>query len=178
MASAKPTLVRPASGRFILLTLVLALLLNLLPWSGLTKLLWPDFIALLLVYWVIHQPREIGLGASWFLGLLMDIADGVLFGQHALAYTLMAFMAQILRPRIQMFSFWQQALYIFGLLLISLVIMLVTRLAFGAAFPGPLYVASSILGALLWPSLSMLLRIPQYRSRRRADDTFTKIVNK
>ncbi len=177
MASAKPTLTRPASGRFVLLTLILGLLLNLLPWSGLTKLLWPDCIALLLLYWVIHQPREIGLGAGWFLGLLMDIADGVLFGQHALAYTLMIFMAQILRPRIQMFSFWQQALYVFGLLLISLVIMLVTRLAFGAAFPGPLYFASSLFGALLWPSLSMLLHLSQHRNRR-IDDTFTNLVNK
>lgn len=177
MANVKPTLTRPASARFVLFTLLLGLLLNLLPWSGLTKLFWPDFIALLLLYWVIHQPREIGLGSGWFLGLLMDIADGVLFGQHALAYTLMIFMAQILRPRIQMFSYWQQALYVFGLLLISLVIMLVTRLAFGAAFPGPLYFASSILGALFWPSLSMLLRVPQYR-KRRADDTFTKLVNK
>ena len=177
MPNAKLTLTRPASARFVLFTLLLALLLNLLPWSGLTKLLWPDCIALLLLYWVIHQPREIGLGAGWFLGLVMDIADGVLFGQHALAYTLMIFMAQILRPRIQMFSFWEQALYIFGLLLISLVIMLVTRLAFGAAFPGPLYFGSSVLGALLWPSFSMLLRMRQHR-KPRTDDTFTNLVNK
>ena len=177
MANAKPTLNRPASGRFVLFTLLLSLLANLLPWSGLAKLLWPDFIALLLVYWVIHQPREIGLGAAWFLGLLMDIADGVLFGQHALAYTLMAFLAQILRPRIQMFSLWQQALYVFGLLLISLVIMLAIRLAFGAAFPGALYFTSSLLGALLWPSLSLLLRMRQHRVPR-ADDTFTNLVNK
>lgn len=177
MASAKTTLTRPASARFVLITLLLALLLNLLPWSSQVKQLWPDCIALLLLYWAIHQPREIGLGAAWFLGLVMDIADGVLFGQHALAYTLMIFLAQILRPRIQMFSFWQQALYIFGLLLIALVIMLVTRLAFGAAFPGPLYFGSSVLGALLWPSLSMVMRIPQHR-KPRADDTFTKLANK
>lgn len=177
MASAKPTLTRPASGRFIFFTLLIGLLLNLLPWNGLTKLLWPDCIALLLVYWAIHQPREVGLGAAWFLGLFMDIADGVLFGQHALAYTLMIFMAQILRPRIQMFSFWQQALYVFGLLLISLVIMLVTRLAFGAAFPGPLYFASSIIGAVLWPTLSILLRMSQHR-KLRTDDTFTNLVKK
>ena len=177
MASNKQTLTRPASGRFVLFTLVFALLLNLLPWSGPVKLLWPDFIALLLLHWIIHQPREVGLGAAWFLGLLMDIADGVLFGQHALAYTLMAFLAQILRPRIQMFSYWQQALYVFGLLMISLVIMLVTRLAFGAASPGALYFASSVLGALLWPMLTMLLHLPQHR-KRRADDTFTQLVRK
>jgi hypothetical protein len=107
MASAKTTLSKPASGRFILFTLVLGLLANLVPWNGLAKLLWPDCIALLLVYWIIYQPRHVGLSTAWFLGLLMDIADGVLFGQHALAYTLMAYMAQILHRRLQMFSPWQ-----------------------------------------------------------------------
>ena len=101
----------------------------------------------------------------------------MLFGQHALAYTLMAYMAQILHRRLQMFSPWQQSLYVFGLLLISLVIMLVTRLAFGAAFPGPLYFASSVIGAVLWPSLSLLLRLPQHR-KPRPDDTYTKLINK
>ncbi|MHB1233831.1 MAG: rod shape-determining protein MreD [Burkholderiales bacterium] len=177
MASVKTTLSKPASGRFILFTLVLGLLANLVPWSGLTKLLWPDAIALLLVYWITYQPRHVGLGTAWFLGLLMDIADGVLFGQHALAYTLMAYMAQILHRRIQMLSPWQQSFYVFGLLLILLVIMLVTRLAFGAAFPGPLYFASSVIGAVLWPSFSLLLRLPQHR-KSRTDDTFTKLANK
>jgi rod shape-determining protein MreD len=116
MASAKTTLSKPASGRFILFTLVLGLLANLVPWNGLAKLLWPDCIALLLVYWIIYQPRHVGLSTAWFLGLLMDIADGVLFGQHALAYTLMAYLAQILHRRLQMFSPWQQSLYVFGLL--------------------------------------------------------------
>lgn len=177
MASVKTTLSKPASGRFIFFTLILGLLANLVPWSGLTKLLWPDVIALLLVYWITYQPRHVGLGTAWFLGLLMDIADGVLFGQHALAYTLMAYMAQILHRRIQMLSSWQQSFYVFGLLLISLVIMLVTRLAFGAAFPGPLYFASSVIGAVLWPSFSLLLRLPQHR-KSRPDDTYTKLANK
>jgi len=177
MASVKATLSKPASGRFILFTFILGLLANLVPWSGLTKLLWPDVIALLLVYWITYQPRQVGLGTAWFLGLLMDIADGVLFGQHALAYTLMAYMTQILHRRIQMLSPWQQSFYVFGLLLISLVVMLVTRLAFGAAFPGPLYFASSVIGAVLWPSFSLLLRLPQHR-KSRPDDTYTKLANK
>jgi rod shape-determining protein MreD len=177
MANAKTTLSKPASGRFIVFTLVLGLLANLVPWNGVAKLLWPDFIALLLVYWIIYQPRHVGLSTAWFLGLLMDIADGVLFGQHALAYTLMAFMAQILHRRLQMFSPWQQSLYVFALLIICLVIMLLTRLAFGAAFPGPLYFASSVIGAVLWPSLSLLLRLPQHR-KQHPDDSYAKHANK
>lgn len=173
--SVKSILSKPASGRFILFSLLLGLAANLLPWSGLTKLLWPDFIALLLVYWVTYQPRQVGLGTAWFLGLLMDIADGVLFGQHALAYTLMVYLVQILHRRIQMLSPWQQSLYVFGLLLISLVIMLVIRLAFGAPFPGLIFFASSVIGAVLWPSFSLFLRLPQHR-KPSLDDTYPKIA--
>jgi len=172
--SVKSVLGRPASERFIVFTLLLGLAANLLPWSGLTKLLWPDFIALLLVYWVTYQPRQVGLGTAWFLGLLMDIADGVLFGQHALAYTLMVYMTQILHRRIQTLSPWQQSLYVFGLLLISLVIMLVIRLSFGARFPGPLFFASSVIGAVMWPTFSLFLRLPQHR-KPSLDDTYPKI---
>lgn len=170
----KGVLGRPASGRFIVFSLLIGLAANLLPWSGLTKLLWPDFIALLLVYWVTYQPRQVGLGTAWFLGLLMDIADGVLFGQHALAYTLMVYLTQILHRRIQTLSPWQQSLYVFGLLLISLVIMLVIRLSFGAPFPGLLFFASGVIGAVMWPSFSLLLRLPQHR-KPSIDDTYPKI---
>lgn len=173
--SAKSVLSKPASGRFIVLSLLLGLAANLLPWSGITKLLWPDFIALLLIYWVTYQPRHVGLGTAWFLGLLMDIADGVLFGQHALAYTLMVYLTQILYRRIQMLSPWQQSLYVFGLLLISLVIMLVIRLSFNAAFPGVLFFASSVIGAVAWPSFSLLLRLRQHRTPT-IDDTYSKIT--
>jgi rod shape-determining protein MreD len=126
-------------------------------------LLWPDLVAMVLLYWSIHQPRRVGLMTGWFLGLLMDIADGVLFGQHALAYVIMAYAAYFLHRRIQTFSLWQQALYVFGLLLLMQVVMLLVRLAFGAAFPGALYFAGSVVGAALWPMLSLLLQTPQRR---------------
>jgi len=152
---------KPTSGRFIALSLILALLANLLPWNGVAVVFWPDLVAMVLLYWIIHQPRRIGLMTAWLLGLLMDIADGVLFGQHALAYVIMCYTAYFLHRRIQMFSPWQQALYIFGLLLLMLLVMLLVRLAFGAPFPGPLYLVSSVMGGLLWPMLSLLLQTPQ-----------------
>jgi len=164
MASANPrqsVLHKPASGRFIALSLIVALLANLLPWSGAVVMLWPDLVAMVLLYWAIQQPRRVGLGVAWFFGLLMDIADGVLFGQHALAYVIAAYAAYFLHRRIQSFNPWQQALYIFGLLLVVQLTMLLVRLAFGAGFPGILYFAGSMVGAVLWPLLSLVLQMPQ-----------------
>ena len=65
--------------------------LNFLPWQDVALV--PDFVALVLVFWCVHQPRLVGLGAAWLLGLLMDVGNGVLLGQHALAYSVLAFAA-------------------------------------------------------------------------------------
>jgi rod shape-determining protein MreD len=152
---------RPTSGRFIFLSLTLSLIANLLPWNGAAVLLWPDLVAMVLLYWAIHQPRRVGMLSAWLLGLCMDIADGVLFGQHALAYVIMMYAAYFLHRRIQGFSLWQQTLYIFGLLLLMKLVMLLVRLAFDAAFPEVLYFAGAAVGAALWPILSLLLQSPQ-----------------
>jgi rod shape-determining protein MreD len=153
----------PIRTRFIVLTFIVALALNLLPWGEISTLVRPDFIVLVLLYWTINQPRKVGMGAGWVLGLVMDVADGSLFGQHALAYTAVAFAALFLHRRIQMFPLWQQSLHVFPLLLFTLVIMLIVRLLAGAPFPGWAYFASSITGALVWVPVSLLLQMPQRR---------------
>lgn len=157
----KSVLHKPTSGRFIALSLVLALIGNLLPWNGVAVLLWPDLVAMVLLFWAIHQPRRVGLLTAWCFGLFMDISDGVLFGQHALAYVVMVYAAYALHRRLQTFSLWQQALYVFGLLFLMRLVVLLVRLSFDAAFPGMLYFADSVVGAALWPILSLLLQTPQ-----------------
>lgn len=166
MAAGEPrhsVLTRPPRTRFIALSLATALLANLLPWNGMAVLLWPDLVAMVLLYWIIHYPRRVGLGTAWLLGLVMDIADGVLFGQHALAYVVTGYAAWLLHRRLQTFNLWQQALYVFALLVLLKLTMLVARLAFGAGFPGLIYFASSLVGAVLWPLLALALQLPQRR---------------
>lgn len=170
--SAPQVLHKPASGRFIAFGIVLALLLNLIPWGGAARLLHPDFVALAILYWVVHQPLRVGMGASWFLGLLMDVADGALFGQHALAYSIAAYIALKFHRRILMFTPLSQALYIFGLLLTLQVVMLLIRLFAGAAFPGMGYFLASASGALVWPLLNFAMQLPQ-RRKISPDATFS-----
>ncbi|PWB45562.1 MAG: rod shape-determining protein MreD [Nitrosomonadales bacterium] len=154
-----PTLARPPSGQFIAMTLFAALMLDILPWQGAALLLRPDFVLLLLLYWAVHQPLRIGMAAAWGLGLVMDVADGALLGQYALAYTVVIFLALALHRRIQAFSLWPQAWHIFPLLLVSQVLVLLAHLLSGAAFIGWGYFLASITGALLWPPLSLLVQL-------------------
>jgi rod shape-determining protein MreD len=157
-------ILRPARISTIFLSLVIALLLNLLPWRDLRLV--PDFVALVLTFWCIRQPRMVGLGVAWAVGLLTDAGNGVLLGQHAFAYSLLAFLALWLSRRILWFRMPQQMLHIVVLLLVCQSAVLVVRVAAGAAFPGwPLFVGP-VVGALLWPLLSWLLLMPQRRLER------------
>ena len=151
----------PVNVGYMTLTVVLALLFNLMPWGDLVGV--PDMVALVLAFWCVHQPRKMGIGIAWFVGLIMDAGYGALLGQHAFAYAFLAFGAITLHRRILWFSQWQQAAHVLVLLLASQCLMLVVRLVAGGVFPGPLYFAESLTAAALWPTATFLLLLPQRR---------------
>ncbi|MEN6585079.1 MAG: rod shape-determining protein MreD [Sulfuricella sp.] len=152
-----PALTRPVSGQFIATSLFAAVMMDLLPWQGVALLARPDFVLLVLLYWVIHQPLRIGMAAAWGLGLIMDVADGALIGQYALSYTFAIFLALILHRRIQAFGLWQQALHVSVLLLVSQLLTLLVHMVNGTSFIGWGYFFASVSGTLLWPALGLLI---------------------
>ena len=158
----------PVRAGTILGSLALALLANFLPWKNVA--LAPDFVALVLVFWCVRQPRLVGLGAGWLLGLLIDVGNGVLMGQHALAYSLLAFLAITLSRRILWFPLWGQALHVAALLLFAQGVEALVRLAAGAEFPGWSIAIGPLIGAALWPIVSLLLLMPQ-RMPENVDET-------
>jgi rod shape-determining protein MreD len=157
-------ILRPVKGSTIFLSLLAALLLNFLPWKDLRLV--PDFVALVLCFWCIRQPRLVGLGVAWALGLLTDAGNGVLLGQHALAYSVLAFLAIWLSRRVLWFGTAQQALHVAALLLVEQGVVLLVRIASGAGFPGWAILVGPLLGAVLWPLFSWLLLMPQRRLER------------
>ncbi len=161
-------LLLPANPSFIWVTLMVALLLNLLPWGPASWV--PDFMALALIFWNVHQPRRVGIGAAFVFGLLMDVHDGALFGEHGLAYSLLSYGAITLHRRVLWFPVGAQTLHVLALLLVSQSVSLLVRLWVGGGFPGWEYFLSSAIGALIWPLVTWVLLIPQRRSPER-DET-------
>ena len=157
-------ILRPARISTILVSFVVALLLNFLPWKDLRLV--PDFVALVLTFWCIRQPRMVGLGVAWTVGLFTDAGNGVLLGQHALAYSLLAFLSLWLSRRILWFRMPQQMLHIAVLLLVTQGVVMMIRMGAGAGFPGWPLLVGPLAGALLWPLLSWLLLMPQRRLER------------
>jgi rod shape-determining protein MreD len=158
----------PVKAWFIFLTLACATLANVVPFGRLPVL--PDWVALVLTFWCIREPLKVNMGVAFLLGLIMDVADASIMGQHALAYVLLAFTAGELSRRILWFPLFEQALHVFPMLLGTQLIMLITRLIAGAEFPGLLWFVGSLVGAALWHPLTYLLLLPQYRPVERDDN--------
>jgi rod shape-determining protein MreD len=154
----------PVRASTILVSFTAALLLSFLPWRDLRLV--PDFVALVLVFWCVHQPRLIGLGAAWTIGLVADAGNGVLLGQHALAYSLLAFLGIWLSRRILWFSPGLQALHVGAMLVVAQGVSLLVRLAAGNDFPGWPILVGPLAGAILWPFVTWLLLLPQRRAAR------------
>ena len=158
----------PAKVSFIALTIALALLFNLLPWRNTVGV--PDLTAAVLAFWCIHQPRRVGMGIAWTLGLLLDVGNDALIGQHALGYSVLAFLALAVHRRILWFPLWQQALHLLLLLLSTQLLALGIRITAGASFPGWSYFAGSFVCAALWPVLSFLLLLPQRQAEMKDEN--------
>jgi len=160
---------RPVSPVFIWVTLAAGLGIDLLPWGRSPFV--PDFLALALVFWNVHQPRRVGMGAAFLFGLLIDVHDGALFGEHALAYTLLSYGAIALHRRILWFPVLSQSLFVLPLLLLAQIASAAVRLWVGGA-SGNWWVGltESAVGALLWPLVNWVLLLPQRRPISR-DDT-------
>jgi len=134
----------PVSPLFIAFSLTCAFMLNLLPWGS-----WigaPDFVALVLVFWGIHQPRKVGIGVAFCMGLLMDVHDASLLGENALAYTLLL-LAQAIQSLVHVFA--------------------------TGRFGGWLHFVESAVAVALWPVISWLLLAPQ---RRAVDRDHTRPI--
>lgn len=159
MIGASQRILRPAKISFMIFTMLIALGYNMLPWPDVRFV--PDLLALVILFWSIHQPRKMGMGLAWVLGLLMDAVNGTLIGQFALGYTLLAFGGYAIHRRVLWFSLPQQSLHVFVLLIASQAAMLAVRMIAGGTFPGFLTFIGSFICALLWPIATALLLAPQ-----------------
>jgi rod shape-determining protein MreD len=158
-------LLLPASPVFIWGSLLAALLLNMLP---LGRVLWmPDSLALVLLFWSVHQPLRVGVGVAFMFGLFMDVNQTSLLGLHALAYTVLSYFASQAQRHLLWYKVPLQALQVLPLLALAHAVQMLIRLIGGGTFPGWMLLLAPVLEASLWPVVSVLLLVPQRRAPDR-----------
>lgn len=157
---------RPISNIFIILSVLAALFLNGLPWEGVWLMLRPDFVAMAMLYWCMHKPSHVGIGLSWMVGMFADVADASLFGQHALAYTLLAFGGVVLHRRLQMFNLRQQTTQVFGIFVVTYLVYALVHWQVNGYVVWS-YFLGCLTSTLLWAPLSIMFQaIRQMRMER------------
>ena len=155
-------LLLPANPLFIWSSLFLAMVVNMLP-LGRTPWM-PDLLALVLVFWSVHQPLRVGIGAAFFFGIAMDVHQAALLGQHALAYTALSYFAITIHRRLLWFTVPSQAVQVLPLFAAAHAIEVGIRMLAGGVFPGVSLLLAPVIESLLWPVVSIILLAPQRRA--------------
>ena len=161
-------LLLPLNPLFMWFTLLTALLLNMLPTGRHPAV--PDFLAVALVFWSVHQPLRVGVGVAFLFGLMMDVHSAGLLGQHALAYTLLSFLSITVHRRLLWFGVSWQALQLLPLFAGAHAVSVITRLLAGGMWPGWGVALAPVFEALLWPLAHWMLLAPQRRPPDRDEN--------
>ena len=154
-------LLLPANPLFVWFTLLLAFALNIVPLGRHPAV--PDFMALALVFWNVHQPRRVGVGLAFMFGLMMDVNEATILGQHALAYTLLSFFAVSMHRRLLWFTVPSQAVQILPLFVAAHAVSFIVRMLAGGMLPGWELLLAPLFESLLWPLVTWMLLAPQRR---------------
>ena len=146
------------SLRLGLVTVIAAFMLAIMPLPEWAAAFRPDWVTLVLIYWVLAYPSYIGVGMAWLAGLLLDVSYGTLMGQHAIGMVLVIYVIHIQHQRLRVASLLQQAIVIFFLLLLKQLLTLWVDGMLGRAPGDWLYFMPTITSTVLWPWTYLVLR--------------------
>jgi rod shape-determining protein MreD len=149
---------RPNYLWIVTLTFVMAIVLTLLPMPDWAIWFRPTWVLLVLIYWTMRNPYLVNMGTAWFLGIIIDVLNGTLIGEHALAFTVAIYFVIRMHTQLRMHTKLQQSIYIGLFILTNQFILFFVQ---GLQSQAPLFsltLLPAFTSALLWPWISYLLR--------------------
>lgn len=153
--------------RIIIISLLVSMLVDLIPFSGSLFDWLPEFTALTLLYWLLHRSHQLGIGVAFIMGLLIDVGTASPLGQHALSYIVLSYIVEQYQRQIVIHDYGMQSVIVFGLLFVNEVILALVHVFVWHRFDGWLSFLAPFIGALLWPFLNrVMLSILNFRRFR------------
>ena len=157
---------RPANALWVIpASFFVAYLLALVPLPQTFALARPDWVGLFLIFWVLVLPERVGIFVGFCVGLLQDVLMGTFLGTFALAYSTLAYLVLLLHQRLRMYPLLQQALVIFLVIATSQVLVQWCKDLFTTGITGEMHLVPSVVSALLWPWIFVMMRALQIRLR-------------
>jgi len=149
----------------LLLSLTLGMLVAVYPLPLEFNYLRPELTCLIVLYWVMRSPHVLGLAFAFTVGVVQDILEVTVWGAHALALTMLAYICLMSYQRIRSYSVWHQSLWMFVLVgLHQIVVNWVQSLA-GYQTPVSMLMLSTSVSALCWPLLVAFYHRIRLRAR-------------
>lgn len=142
----------------VIITVLIALMLSVMPLPEWAEPFRPDWVALTLVYWAMMMPRTWSVGSAWIIGLVLDVAQGTILGQHALALCLIVFMTVRFHLLMRVFPMQQLAATVFALLALYQFILFWINGVAGINVAAVSYWGPVLSGTFFWPFVLVLLR--------------------
>ncbi len=149
----------------VIACIVAALMLAIAPMPDWASPFLPDWVALTLIYWAMILPRSYSVGTAWIVGIVLDVAQGTLLGQHAIALCFVIYMTVKFHLQFRVFPVSQMSATVFAMLAVYQFILFWINGVAGVTTSAIIYWGPVITGALIWPLLTMFFGGLRYRAR-------------
>ena len=149
----------------IIATFIVALMLTVAPLSDSLEAFRPDWIVLVVIYWAMMLPRNYSVGVAWLLGIVLDVAQGTLLGQHALALCVIAYITVKFHLLLRVFPISQLTATVFVLLAVYQFLLFWINGVVGVSASAAYYWGPVLTGTIVWPLLSIFMSGIHYRTR-------------
>jgi rod shape-determining protein MreD len=147
------------------LSFVFGLMLTIMPLPDSIDAFRPDWIALLVIFWAMQLPRTWSVGTAWIVGIILDVSQGTLLGQHALALCCVAFITVRFHLLMRVFPIVQLTATVFPILATYQFLLFWINGVAGVSAPLVAYWGPVITGTVLWPIVMTVLSGMRYRTR-------------
>ena len=141
----------------LLASLVVALVLMVVQLPDWLYNFWPDWVALVLIYWALAVPSRIGPFMGFVIGTILEVMLVRKFGVLGLGFAVLAFIANSANQQLRMMTLWQQTLLI---ALFMLAFKIITGWLYGIVSDFTIsreYWFSLLGNMFVWPFLFILM---------------------
>ena len=142
---------------FITICFIIAFIFSALVLPNAVSFFRPEWVAIVVIYWVIKEPSLVGVVVAWSAGLLLDVLEGGLLGVNALSLAIVAYLILAMHQRIKLFPLIQQSFTVFLVVGIHLMVGHFIRSIVGSSVPGIIYLTPAISSAILWPFAALFI---------------------